>query len=110
MKKFLVSVAFVALTAGSAFAGGGSITVGPGGTFAPGAVSFGGVFNAASQTLSTSVSNNAWAGTGAATATTGAGAGGTATAISAASTVSTQNVAPTNYIQFYTNLQQSLNY
>lgn len=113
MKKFLISVAFVALTAGSAFAGaplgsGGSISVGSG-SFTPGAVTFGGVFNAAGQTMNTSVTNNAAARSGTAAAAV-SGSGGSATALSIASTVSTQNVSPTNFIGFTTNVLQGLNY
>ncbi|KAF2991595.1 hypothetical protein OGR47_09215 [Methylocystis sp. MJC1] len=108
MKKFLVSIALVALTAGSAFAQGGAITVG--GSFTPGAVGFGGVFNSAGQTLNTTVTNNAPARAGAASAITGTGNGGSATAISAASTSNTQYVSPMNYISFSNTLRQSLNY
>ncbi|KAF2991596.1 hypothetical protein OGR47_09210 [Methylocystis sp. MJC1] len=108
MKKFLISAAFVALTAGSAFAQGGSITVG--GNFNPGAVTFGSVSNSATQSLTTTVRNNSPATAGNATASTGAGAMGTATALSAASTVNTQTVTPTNAISFTNSLAQTLNY
>lgn len=110
MKKLLVSVAFVALTSGSAFAQGGAITVNAGGSFTPGAVNFGGVFNAAGQTLNTTVTNNSPARAGAAAAATGNGNGGSAVAISGASTVNSQYVSPTNYISFSNTLRQSLNY
>lgn len=114
MKKFLVSIAFVAMTAGSAVAQGGAITVN--GTFNPGPVNFGSVSNSATQSLTTTVTNNAAATAGNASASvtvptgTTMGTGSTATAISAASTVSTQNVSPTNYINFSTSLGQNLNY
>lgn len=110
MNKFLVSIAFVAMTAGSAFAQGGVITIGIGGTFNPAAVSFGSVSNYATQSLTTTVRNNSPATSGNATARTGAGNNGTATALSAASTANTQNVSPTNYISFSTSLAQHLNY
>lgn len=110
MKKFLVSIAFVAMTAGSAFAQGGWISIGNGGTFAPGPVTFGSVSNSATQSLTTTVTNNSPASAGNASAATGAGNNGTASAISAASTVSTQTVSPTNYISFSTTLGQTLNY
>ncbi|BDV34581.1 MULTISPECIES: hypothetical protein [Methylocystis] len=108
MKKILVSIAFVAMTAGSAFAQGGAITVN--GIFTPGPVSFGSVSNSATQSLTTTVTNNSPASAGNASAATGAGNNGTATALSAASTVNTQTVSPTNYISFSTSLAQHLNY
>lgn len=108
MKKFLISAAFVALTAGSAFAQGGNIGVS--GTFNPNPVTFGSVSNYATQALTTTVRNNSPATAGNATATTGVGNMGSATALSGASTTNNQSVTPINAISFSNSLMQSLNY
>lgn len=108
MKKFLISAAFVALTAGSAFAQGGNISVS--GTFNPGPVTFGSLSNSATQSLTTTVTNTSAATAGTARAATGAGNMGSATAISGASTTNTQSVTPLNAISFTNSLMQGLNY
>ncbi|MGJ0391766.1 MAG: hypothetical protein ACR650_03275 [Methylocystis sp.] len=116
MKKFLVSVAFVALTSGSAFAGG----TGCGGcgatppTFSSGPITFGpqSVTNSVTQYNTTSLNNYSPANS-TATAYTGAlGKGATAniTAASSAATWTKQVSNPSNYLSISNTLMQGISF